>query len=207
MLCNMIKIYGWRKSRAARCLWLLEELGVPYQHIPLNHLAGETRTPEYLVLNPAGKIPTLDHDGFVLTETVAINHYLASVFPGTLLPSGAQDLARLNQWTSWSITDVEPLLVNIMREGRRPAEQIDQERVNAWRTDLLSAIGTRLEAHLGRQAQILPGNAFTLADLNVASAVGALPMLGIELMTFPALDAWLKRCQSRPAWQRVQSLP
>jgi glutathione S-transferase len=206
MLCNMIKIYGWKNSRAARCLWVLEELGVPYQHVALNHTLGETRTPEYLAINPSGKIPALDHDGFVLTETMAINFYLASVFPGTLLPGDAKGIAKLQQWTSWAITDVEPWMVSIMREGRKPAEQVDQARIAAWRSDVLGMVGKILEPHLARQPQILPDAGFTLADLNVASVMTPLPMLGIELANFPHIQAWLKRCLARDAWQRVQAV-
>ena len=203
----MIKIYGWKRSRAARVLWVLEELGVPYQHVPLNHMTGETRTAEYLSINPSGKIPALDHDGFILTETSAINLYLVGAFPGTLLPRDIQGVARLNQWTSWANTEIEPPLVNIMHEGRRPPEKQDQERLAAWRASLHAMIAMRLETHLATQAQILPGNDFTLADLNVASVIGNLPMLNVELTAFPKVEAWLKRCQSRPAWQRVQALP
>jgi glutathione S-transferase len=202
----MIKIYGWKKSRAARCLWVLEELGVPYQHVPLNHMAGETRTPEYLAINPSGKIPALDHDGFVLTETAAINFYLASVFPGTLMPGDAQGVAKLLQWTSWALTDVEPWMVSIMREGRKPSEQVDQARVAAWRADVAGIVGKVLEPHLARQPQILGGNAFTLADLTVASVLSVLPLMGVDLSTLPNIDAWLKRCLARPAYQRAQAM-
>jgi glutathione S-transferase len=201
----MIKIYGWKRSRAARVLWVLEELGVPYEHIPLNHTLGETRTPEYLALNPSGKIPTLVHDGFVLTETIAINLYLASLFPGSLMPRDTQGVALLNQWTSWAVTEVEPLLVNVMREGRRPTDKIDAGRVAAWRADIQAMVATTLEPHLARQAQILPGTAFTLADLNVASVINTLPMMEIHLATYPHVDAWLRRCVSREAWQRAQA--
>ncbi len=83
----MLRIYGWKRSRVVRCMWTMEELGLQYEQIPLNPNEGQTRTPDYLALNPQGKIPTLVHDDFVLTETMAINAYLASSFPGSLWPS------------------------------------------------------------------------------------------------------------------------
>jgi len=200
----MLKIYGWKRSRAIRCIWTLEELGLDYEQVPLNPHAGETRTPEYLALNPSGKIPTLVHDDFVLTESAAINYYLASVFPGTLLPRDARDVAKVQQWTSWAITELEPPLVAIMREGRRSAEQIDQTRIASGHAEVHQTVDRILEPHLAQQSQMLSGSAFTLADLNVACVVGSIPMLGLELTAHPNVAAWLQRCHARPAWQRAQ---
>lgn len=200
----MLTIYGWKRSRAARCMWVMEELELEYTQVPLNQTNGETRTPEYLAINPAGKIPALVHDGFILRETVAINFYLASVFAGTLLPSGAQDLARLQQWTSWSIADLEPAMITILKEGRRPTEQIDASRIDAARAEVHKMLDTVLEPHLARQGNILPGPAFTLADVNVAAAVSSAPVLGIGLEQHPNVDRWMKRCFARPAWLRAQ---
>jgi glutathione S-transferase len=200
----MLKIYGWKRSRAIRCIWTMEELGVEYEQIPLNPHAGETRTSEYLALNPSGKIPTLVHDGFVLSETMAINLYLASVFPGSLLPGDRRDMARLYQWTSWALTELEPPLVAIMREGRRPEAQVDATRIAAWRADIHAMIDTALESHLARQEYMLRGSAFTLADLNVASVASSMQVLGVDLSGHPRVSAWMQRCFARPAWQRAQ---
>ena len=125
----MLKIYGWKRSRAARCMWVMEEMSLDYEQVPLNPHAGETRTPEYLALNPSGKIPTLVHDDFVLAESMAINWYLASSFPGTLLPRDPRHGAKIQQWTLWAITELEPPVVAIMREGRRP------QGTDRWRQD------------------------------------------------------------------------
>lgn len=201
----MLTIYGWKKSRTVRCMWVLEELGVPYTQVPLNPNAGETRTPEYLALNPSGKIPTLVHDGFALTETVAINLYLASTFPGNLLPASAHDMAKLHQWTSWAIADLEPMLVSIMREGRRAAQQIDASRIDTAKTDIHKMLATVLEPHLAKQDYLLPGANFTLADLNVAAVCSSLLVFQIDLTMHPAVDRWLKRCFAREAWQRAQA--
>jgi glutathione S-transferase len=203
----MLKIYGWRKSRAVRCMWVMEELGLSYEQVPLNPHAGETRTPEYLALNPSGKIPTLVHDGFVLSETVAINWYLASSFPGTLLPSGVQNLAKLHQWTSWALTDLEPYLVGIMREGRRPKEQMDASRVETAHAEIHKMLAAVLEPHLARQPYMLAGADFTLADLNVASVASSMQAFDISLAGHPSVEAWMKRCFARPAWQRAAARP
>jgi glutathione S-transferase len=185
-------------------MWVLEELGLDYEQVPLNPHAGETRTPDYLALNPSGKIPTLVHDAFVLSESMAINWYLASAFPGTLLPREPSHAAKALQWTSWAITELEPTVVAIMREGRRPKEQIDTGRIEAWHAGIHGVLETVLEPHLNRQEFLLPGSAFTLADLNVASVASTLQVFDVSLERHPAVADWMKRCLSREAWSRVQ---
>jgi glutathione S-transferase len=199
----MLTLYGVKRSRAIRCMWVLEELGLEYTHIPLNPHAGETRTAEYLALNPSGKIPTLVHDQFVLTETMAINLYLASNFGGTLLPTEAPNVAKLHQWTSWALTELEPALMAIVREGRRPKDKIDSARIEDARTDIHKMIATVLEPQFAQRDYILPSG-FTLADLNVASVASSLQAFEISLDAHPAVAGWMKRCFARPAWLRVQ---
>ena len=199
----MLTIYGWKRSRVVRCMWVMEELGLEYEQISLNPNAGETRTPEYLALNPNGKIPTLVHDGFALSETMAINMYLASQFPGTLWPKTAHHVAKLQQWTSWALADLEPPLVAILREGRRPAEQVDAGRIDGWRADVHRMVDVVLEPVLGRQEHLLPDGEFSLADLNVAAVASAMPVFEIDLTAHPHTDRWMKRCFARDAWRRV----
>jgi glutathione S-transferase len=199
----MLTLYGMKKSRAVRCMWVMEELGLEYAHIPLNPHADETRTAEYLALNPSGKIPTLVHDGFVLTETMAINLYLGSNFGGSLLPKDAHDAAKVHQWSSWALTELEPALMAIVREGRRPKEKIDPTRIDDARTDIHRMIATVLEPQLTLRDNILQGG-FTLADLTVASVANSLQVFEISMDAHPAVAAWMKRCFARPAWLRVQ---
>jgi glutathione S-transferase len=201
---DVLKIYGWKRSRAVRCMWVLEELGLPYEQVPLNPHAGETRTPEYLALNPSGKIPTLVHDDFVLSESVAINWYLAANFPGSLLPRDVHLAAEVQQWTSWAVTELEPPLVAIMREGRRSKEQIDAARIEAARAEVHGTIGSVLEPALAGGGYLLESQGFTLADLNVACVASVVPMFDISLERHPAVADWMRRCFAREAWARAQ---
>jgi glutathione S-transferase len=203
----MLRIYGWKRSRAVRCMWVMEELGLEYEQIPLNPHAGETRNPEYLALNPTGKIPTLVHDGFVLSESAAINIYLASNFPGTLWPRTPQAVAKLQQWTSWALADLEPPMIAIMREGRRPADKVDGERIEDWRKSVHAMVDTVLEPLLSRQEYLLADHGFTLADLNVATVASAMAVFDIRLAEHPKTDQWMQRCYGREAWQRVMNRP
>jgi glutathione S-transferase len=201
---TMRKIYGWKRSRTIRCLWVLEELGLEYEHIALNPNLGETRTAEYLALNPSGKIPTLVEEDFVLTETIAINAYLASGHPGALWPREPCAVAKLNQWTSWAVTELEPPVVAIFREGRRAADQIDRARIEAWAAEITKMLGTVLEPHLARHAYVLAGADFTLADLNLAALVGNVKSFNLLPSGMQHIERWLERCLARPAWRRIQ---
>jgi glutathione S-transferase len=181
----------------------MEELGLQYEQVPLNPHAGQTRNPEYLALNPSGKIPTLVHDEFVLTESMAINFYLASTFGGSLLPKEPQALAKVLQWTSWALTDLEPSFVAIFREGRRPKEQIAASRIDASRQDVNTLLSTVLEPHVARQEYLLPAG-FTMADLMVASVVSTAAAFEMSLEAFPGTSRWVQRCLSRDAFRRAQ---
>ena len=96
----MLRIYGSARSRGVRTLWMAAELGLPYEHMDYAPRSPETRTPEYLALNPNGRVPTIDDDGFVLSESMAINLYLAKKH-GKLYPADAKNEALAWQWSFW----------------------------------------------------------------------------------------------------------
>ena len=74
----MITLYGISMSRAGRCVWALEEIGLDYEQVPIHFNDGGARTPEYLAINPNARIPSLIDGDLVLYESMAINHYLAA---------------------------------------------------------------------------------------------------------------------------------
>ncbi|HEX2795830.1 MAG TPA: glutathione S-transferase N-terminal domain-containing protein, partial [Immundisolibacter sp.] len=124
----MLKLYGQYMSRAQRCLWTLEELGVPYEHVKTNQGAGESRTPEFLKINPNGHVPVLQDGDFILWESMAIAMYVAKKFgPGSLWPASVEDEGRVMQWALWASLEMEIYVVNYLRhamlyppEKRRP---------------------------------------------------------------------------------------
>src|SRR5919198_4378156 len=111
----MLKLYGQARSRASRSLWMLEELGIAYEHVPTRPHT-ESRQPDYLRINPNGHIPSLDDDGFILWESLAINLYLAEKYGKVpLWPAHVQDRARVYQWSLWAANEIEPRIVSIAR--------------------------------------------------------------------------------------------
>lgn len=197
----MITLYGRRLSRAARCLWVLEELGLPYEHIAYEQFSEETRSNAYRQLNPAGKIPTLVDGDIVVTESIAITFYLAMKAPTALWPANASAAGAQFQWSSWAVTEAEPPLLTIVRQLKREGGP-DAAAVAEARSTLTSTLAL-LESHLSKGAAYLTGSDFTIADINAATAV-APARTQIDFDSLPAISAWLERAFMRPSWTRVQ---
>ena len=101
-------IYGVARTRAFRALWVAEELGLAYQHRPIEIGDAGARTPEFLALNPNGRLPVIVDGGFVLSESLAITLYLAKKHgTGTLYPATLEGEAKAWQWSFWAIAEVD----------------------------------------------------------------------------------------------------
>ena len=194
----MITLYGVPGSRAFRTIWMLEELGVPYENVPTHFATGDTKKPEFLALNPNGHIPTLVDDGVPYWESMAINLYLARKYDKGLQPKTLEGEAHAIQWSFWAMTEVEyPLLDVLMHRMFLPAEQRDPKLAEAGLAKLQAPLGV-LNAHLANRKYIL-GDQYTVADVNLASVLSWSTLVGVDLAPFPNLARWLKECASRPA--------
>jgi glutathione S-transferase len=200
----MIKLYGIPRSRASRCLWMLEELGVPYENVPVSFL-GDAQKPEFLRINPNGRIPALEDEGLVLFESLAINLHLARKYGKGLWPASPDDQSRAIQWSIWAMTELEPPVMRVLlNRAFLPAEQRQEAEARAGEQALRKPVGV-LEGALGGRPHLL-GDAFTVADLNVHGVLGWAPGLGkVSFDDTPAVAGWLKRCGERPALKRVQA--
>ena len=117
-----LKIYGVAQSRAIRVLWMAHELDIPFEHIPQN-FAGE-KSAEFLAVNPNGRVPAMDDDGFKLFESLAINTYLAKKYDKGLAPKGIKEDALVNQWSLPRWQSTRPLRRGPFRwQGRRSQTQ------------------------------------------------------------------------------------
>ncbi len=204
-----LKIYGIAASRASRPLWVLEELGVPYERVKVDYKDGGTRKPDMLAINPNGHIPALDDDGIVVWESMACSLYLARKFADHgELKLGAQDLkeeAEILRWTFWSVTELEKdALTVLMHRLAMPADGRDANLAEQAEKRVMVPLRV-LEAHLARQPW-LGGERFTVADINVASIAAWIRPAAAVMANFPAVQAWLKKCLDRPAQQRVREM-
>ena len=131
----MLTIYGVYRSRASRNIWLANELGIPFKHVPvmqLYRLSPEaakttlhTKSPEFLAVNPNGHIPAIDDDGLVLNESLAINLYLAKKHGGPLAPANLAEDGLMGMWALWAAIEVEPHSLQVLyhRVGNPPDER------------------------------------------------------------------------------------
>ncbi len=138
----MLKIYGLYRSRATRNIWLCDELGVPFELVPVVQAdrAGAakaafpltTRSPEFLKINPNGHIPSIDDDGLILHESLGINLYLAKKHGGTLGPANIAEDGLMSTWTAWALTEVEPRSILVLyHRVAKPVEQRDPKIADA----------------------------------------------------------------------------
>ena len=199
----MLRLYGSARSRGLRVIWLAGELGLTYDHKDWLPRAPETRTPEYLALNPNGRVPTIDDDGFVLSESFAINLYLAKKHKSPLYPADPKNEARALQWSLWEIDRLDRPIVNYVRHTRElpDAERKPAVAEQAWQ-EIQPAFGV-LETALTR-SEWLAGPSFSVADLNVAAALYR--ALALDLARWPHLQAWLKRCWERPPAKQARAM-
>lgn len=194
----MITIYGIAQSRALRPLWLLEEIGIAYKHIPLDFRTNDLDTDEYRSLNPNGRIPTMVDGNLVMFESMAINLYIAGKYGGVLFPDNAADQARANMWSYWVMTEVEHSLLTILMHSRiLPEEQRDPARIER-NSELLEKPFTVLNQALSDTDYLL-GNHFTVADLNVAAIMCWCRPTRMKLDSWPHVKTWLGNCVQRPA--------
>ena len=111
----MIELYGNPRSRAMRCMWMLEEMGAPYRLIEKSTRAEDLQTAEYLRLNPNARIPTLVDGDLVLWESMAINLYLAQKHEGPMHCTKPEVLGLAAQWSFWAILEMEALLLELLQ--------------------------------------------------------------------------------------------
>ena len=207
----MLKIYGVKVSRASRTLWMCRELGAPFEQVEVNFANPASKTPEFLRVNPSGKIPAIDDDGFCLSESMAINIYLAKKHQSPLMPKDLQGEARVLQWSFWVMTEVEkPLLQALFQRMALPPDPGAAKHLRdrfpldpAAERAALEALErpfAYLNDHLANREHLL-GADFTLADLNVASVMAWAIPAKLDLSAQPRIQSWLGRCLARPAAQ------
>jgi glutathione S-transferase len=192
-----LRIYGVARTRAFRAIWMAKELGLDYEHVPIETGPAGARKPEYLAVNPNGRLPAIEDDDFVLWESQAITLYLAKKHsPGRLYPATLEGEAKAWQWSLWAANEVERA-VNIysLHAVRLPPEDRDPKTL-AQAVAILSPPFRVLDGALAGSPYLL-GNDFTVADLNVAAVTSR--AIGMDLATMPRLADWLRRCHDRPA--------
>lgn len=192
-----MQLYEFAPTRSIRVRWTLQELGVKFDAVPVNLAAGEHRRPEFLKINPAGKIPVLVDGDLALTESVAIVLYLAEKYPDKgLIPADLQGRAELNRWLLFAATELEQPLWRIARHtALYPENQRLPGDVSLARQEF-TAMAAVLEEHM-RGRQFIVGERVTVADFVTAYTLDWANEYRL-LDDFPNLRAYMERMYTRP---------
>jgi len=201
----MLTVYGCPNSRSLRTVWALEEAGADYDYILIDLFRGAGRSPDFLKINPAGKVPALVEDGTAMTESGAILLWLAEKFPQAhLMPPEEQPRARADalQWLMFGLTEMEPPLWAIAKHRFvLPASRRVPEIEDTCRWEFASACSL-LAKHLGPH-EFVAGDRFSIADIVVTHCLAWAQSAKLEILPSLLLD-YMERHLARPAVHRAQ---
>jgi glutathione S-transferase len=198
-----MKLYGFGPTRSLRALWGLKELDTDFEFVPVNLLAGEHKRPDFLRLNPAGKVPVLVDGDIVIPESAAIVLYVADKYRDKgLLPSGLKERAQAYRWVMFAVTELEQPLWRITKHTALYPEDKRLPADIALAKEEFIAMATVLDRQLeGRQ--FIVGDGVTIADCVTAYLIDWANELKL-IDGFPQLRAYFERMYARPkAPQRI----
>jgi glutathione S-transferase len=202
-----ITYYYAPMSTAVRTTWAIEELGVPCERVKLDFHKGETKTPEFLKLNPNGEVPLLVVDGLPIYESTAILLYLAETYGVAkgLYPAPGLKRAETQRWMIWGGANFFNALSRFARNTASyiPAEQHNAKAAEAAKADLGRYFGM-LESQLGGKSYLVDDK-FSFADLAVSSYMGWLKFMGYDFSPYKTVSAWTDRCLGRPAAMKTNA--
>ncbi len=199
-----ITLWGRLSSaNVQKAVWALEELELPYEHVPLGGPFGGTDTLHYLAMNPNGLVPTLRDGELTIWESHAIVRYLSAEYgSGLLFPMEARDRAVVDQWTDWTATTFQPAWIALFwQQVRTPAEQHNRQAIDKAMTETVRCFHF-LDDRLG-DAPYLGGAQLTYADIAAGVAMFRWSTMPIERPALPNVEAWHARLEERAAFRKA----
>ena len=192
-----MKLYEFAPTRSIRVRWTLQELGVDFEAVTVNLIAGEHRSPEFLKINPAGKLPVLVDGDTTLTESIAIVLYLAEKYRDKrLVPTDLQQRAQLTRWLLFTTTELEQPLWRIARhttlypENRRLPGEVALARED------FAAMANVLEEYMSGR-EFVVGDTATVGDFVLAYTLDWAKLVNL-LDSLPRLEAYMEQMYARP---------
>ena len=192
-----MKLFEFPPTRSIRVRWTLQELGVDFEAVRVNMIAGEHKSPAFLKINPAGKLPVLQDGNLVLTESMAIVLYLAEKYPEKgLIPADLGQRAELHRWMLFAATELEQPLwriarnTNVYPEAKRLLRDVPLAR------DDFKEMAAVLEEHL-KGRQFVVGDTVTVADFVLAYTLDWANEIQL-LEDFPQMHDYMERMYARP---------
>ncbi|MBL4852659.1 MAG: glutathione S-transferase family protein [Robiginitomaculum sp.] len=204
----MLKIYGHFMSMPTNKVRLcVSYLGLPHEYIHVDLQGGEQLKPEYLEVNPAGRVPAIDDSGFKLSQSDAINKYLCALSgPSAFYPQEPQEQAIINQWADMGSHHVLPAMARIFFNkiiakllGQEPDEASIKTGESMLERDL-----PFIDAQL-QDNEYLAGDKITLADINLLAALEPADMCGVDLAKYTAIAKWREGLMKQEFYQSVHA--
>jgi glutathione S-transferase len=198
----MLKIMGRdTSSNVQKVLWVCGELGLPFEREDIGGPFGGNDKPEYLALNPNGRVPTIIDDGYVLWESNSCTRYLAAKHGGDpLSPADLQIRGNAERWMDWQMTTMSPALVPVFWGlVRTPPEKRDMDAIEAARKKLSGLIGF-MDAQLSKTTY-LAGDDFTIGDIPLGITAYRWFVMDMEREDYPNLKRWYDALTTRKAFQ------
>lgn len=199
----MLKILGRKTSaNVQKVVWLCDEIDLPYEREDIGGPFGGNDQPEYLALNPNGRVPTVIDDGFVIWESNACVHYLASKHAqGSWYPDDLQARGRAAQWMDWALSTLAPshgpMFMGLIRA---PPEKRNMDAINASRENFSKQLAM-LNDHLADN-EFIAGGSITMGDISPATFVYRWFNMDIEREDYPNLERWYNQLASRAAYRK-----
>jgi glutathione S-transferase len=192
----MMKLYWSPRTRSFSSLWLMEETGQAYQRVLTDISTGAQKTPEYLAINPMGKVPALQDGDATLAEAAAICAYVAERYPeAELAPSVGSPLrAKYLYWLFFSPGCMEPAMVQV-------ATKLEMPSVAAGWGEAARVFDKALE-----KGPWILGETFSAADIAIGSGLNFAVKLFKMVSSRPSFDRYLTACSARPAFQRASAI-
>ena len=192
-----MKLYWSPRSRSFSGLWLMEETGQPYERVLTDISTGAQKTPEFLAVNPMGKVPALKDGDVSIAEASAICAYVAERYPDAKLapPVGDPRRAKYLQWLFFSPGCIEPAIIQIFTKIDVPTSTA------AWgsATQVFDVLDAALE-----KGPYLLGDTFSAADIMIGSGLNFAVRMFKMVPTRPSFDRYIDACSARPAFQHAE---
>jgi glutathione S-transferase len=195
----MMKLYWCPKTRAATAIWMMEEAGQPYERVLIDISAGAQKKPEYLAINPMGKVPALQDGDATMAEAAAICAYVADRYPQAKLAPPVNDPRRAKYlyWLFFAPSCIEPAIMQIFTKLEVPSFTA------GWgdATQVFDVLDKALE-----KGPWLLGDDFHACDVVIGSGLNFAIRQFKMVPARPSFDRYLDRCIARPAFQRAQQI-
>jgi len=203
----MLKVYGFPLSIPSnKVRFVANHMGLDYEFLPVNLLAGEHMSEEHLKLHPAGKVPVMDDDGFILFESGSIIKYLAHKHGSPLYPEGIQERADVDKWTDFVTIHVAAALNRVIF-NRLLAPVVGVEVDERSLKDGLSFLDRFLPVVENQLSQnpFIAGDKLTLADFNLLSVLDPAEAAQVDLSPYPNITAWRSKLQQEDFYTKCHN--